>query len=195
MQFSYTLQYRDQLEAARAVFPGDGPPARTRPTRVAFVAVVLLAAGIYVLLSRVPAVSHAASPAPAADAEEPLSDPMEHPVFGSGAIIAALGGALYVVPLAYVIGVRRSARPVHESAVTIALDEQGVTVRSPAKDFSLAWDGVVTVSESRRLFILKTVGDLRLALPKRALEEAEDVDELRTLLKQRVPAMAGVVPA
>ena len=195
MQFSYTFHYRDQLEAARVTFPGDATPARPRPTLLALVAFGVLAAGVYVLLSRVPAVASAAAPSAAADGAEMFADPMEHPVFGVGAIVTALGGALYVVPLAYVIGMRRSARPVHEGPLTVSLDERGVTIGSTAKDFSLAWQGVVAVSESRRLFVLKTVGDLRLALPKRALEEAEDVDALRNLLRQRVPAMAGVAAA
>ena len=196
MQFTYTLHYRDQLEAARATFPGDPAPPRPRPTALVVIAVVLLSAGIYLLLSRMPAASRAAVPAAPADVVVEVSpDPMEHPVFGSGAIIASLGGALYVIPLAYVFGVRRSDRPVHDAPVTVALDEQGMTIRSPAKEFSLAWDGVVAVSETPRLFVLKTVSDLRLALPKRALDEPADVDALRDALRQHVPAMAGVVAA
>jgi hypothetical protein len=192
MQFTYTLQYRDQLEAARARFPGEAPAARPRPTAAALLAVLMLAAGMYVLLSRMPAVSRAAVPAAAADGVDGSSDPMEDPVFGTGAIIAALGAAAYVVPLAYVFGMRRSARPVHDAPITVGLDEHGVSIRSAAKDFSLAWDGVVAVSESPRLFVLKTVSDLRLVLPKRALEQAAGVDALRGVLEERVPAMAEV---
>jgi hypothetical protein len=194
MQFTYTLQYRDQLEATRVTFPGDAPAARPRPTAAALLAVLVLAAGIYLLLSHMPAASRAAAPAVAPDAPaEAPSDPMENPVFGTGAIIAALGGAAYVVPLAYVLGMRRSARPVHDGPVKVSLDERGVTIRSAAKEFSLAWDGVVAVSESPRLFVLKTVSDLRLTFPKRALEEVADVDALRGVLQERVPAMAGVM--
>jgi hypothetical protein len=145
-----------------------------------------------VLLSRMPAASRAAVPAVAADGKAVSSDPMEHPVFGIGAIVAALGGAVYVVPLAYVLGMRRSTRPVHDVPVTVGLDERGVSIHSAVKDFSLAWDGVVGVSESRRLFVLKTVSDLRLVLPKRAMEEAADLDALRAVLRQYVPPLAGV---
>ena len=195
MQFAFTLQYRDHLEAARATFPGERPVARPRPAGVALVAAVVLAAGVYVLLSRMPAVCRAAAPAVAGDAAGPVSEAMDHPVFGAGALIAALGGIVYVAPLAYVISMRRSARPVHDEPVTALFDEHGVAVRSAAKDFFLDWDGVVAVSESPRLFVLKTVSDLRLVLPKRALEKAVDVDALRDLLRQRVPAMAEAVAA
>ena len=193
MQFTFTLQYRDQLEAAQARFPGDSPAARPRSAATALLAAAVLAVGIRLLGSHMPAASRAAAPAVAPDAVGGVtSDPMENPVFGTGAIIAALGGALYVIPLAYVLGVRRSARPVHDAPVSVSLNDRGVTVRSDAKDFSLGWDGVVAVSESPRLFVLKTVSDLRLALPKRVFEEPADVDALRGVLQERVPAMAGV---
>jgi hypothetical protein len=193
MQFTYTLHYREQLEATQARFAGDPPRPTPRPTAVAMLAVLTLSAGIYVLLSRMPAASRAAVPAPVNDGSAAATpDPMEHPVFGPGAIVAALGGALYVVPLAYVLGMRRSARPVHDGPVTVRLDEDAVTVRSATKDFSLRWDGVVAVAETPRLFVLKTVSDLRLSLPKRVVDEPADVDALRGVLQERIPAMAGV---
>jgi hypothetical protein len=191
MQITYTLEHRDLLEVASARFPGDRPRARAPRSLGAMAALLTLALGLYVLTSHLPAVSRAASPPVVMDpVTEAPADPLDNPVFGMGVLVTALGAIFYVVPLAYFLGMRRSARPVHAAPVTVGLDEAGLTVRSKAKEFALAWDGVVAVCETPRLFVLKTVGDVKLALPKRALEEPADVDALGSALRQYVPAMA-----
>jgi hypothetical protein len=194
MQLTFTLQFRDQLDATTARFPGDPPRPRSRQSLVGAAALLALCIGLYLLISHLPAASRAAAPPVVLDpVTEAPADPLENPIFGTGALVAALGAAFYVAPLAWFLGMRRSARPVHDTPVTVALGEDGITFRSKAKDFALAWDGVVAVSETPRLFVLKTVGDVKLALPKRALEEPADVDALGSALRQYVPPLAEAV--
>ena len=116
------------------------------------------------------------------------ADRIDHPVFVAGLLLAAVGGAMVVVPLAYALALRRSARPLTSFGVRIDLGDERVTLRTPASELTLTWPGVVAFAETRHLFVLKTLGDLRLALPKRAA----DPDALRSLLRSRVTPLADL---
>ena len=188
MQLQYHLHYRDELEAASARFPGDPPSAA--PSRAAgFVLLALVAtlAGL-LLLAR-------GRNAPGLWDTLAQADRINHPVFVAGVCLAAVGGAMYFVPLTYLLGVRRSARPLHEDPVTMTLADEGITLDAPSKQLRVSWQGVVAVAETRRVFVLKTLGDLRLTLPKRALDTPERVDALREFLRLRVPPLAQALSA
>src|SRR4051812_19922677 len=108
MQLEYTLQFRDEAEAARARFPGDPlSPARPAPARGAVASLVFLALAIalYLLLPHKPSQSRAAVPGEVES--EPLVaqvNPMADNVFALGAVIAGLGAIAYAAPLAYLLG-------------------------------------------------------------------------------------------
>lgn len=208
MQFDFTLHYCDEAEAARAAFPGD-PPRRPGPRRpllalfswaIAFALVGVL----YLLVSNSPAQCPAAVPldgteAVGASATEP-PDPLDNPVFAAGALVAFLGATVYVVVAAYVVGRQYAARPFHDKPATALLTGSGLTVRTDAREFSVTWPGVVAVAETKSLFVLKTVGDLRLVLPKRALldrfgDDHGRLDSLRQALATHVTPLASAVPS
>jgi hypothetical protein len=188
MQLQYHLHYRDELEAASARFPGDPPAAAPRPgVGLLLLALVATLTGLLLLLSRGRAT-------PALWDTLAQADRINHPVFVAGVLLVAVGGAMYFVPLTYLLGVRRSARPLHDDPVTLVLDDDGLTLEGPAKKLRLAWSGVAAFSETKRVFVLKTLGDLRLALPKRALDTPERADALRELLRLRVLPLAQARP-
>ena len=194
MLLEYVPQFRDDTEAASARFPGDAPDPRAPGAPVRFglaawaCAALIVAAGSLLLTARgraSAALWHALVQA----------DRIDHPVFVAGVLLTAIGGAMVVVPLVYLHGLRRSARAVIEQTVRIDLGDDCLTVRTAAKELSVAWQGVVAVAETRRLFVLKTLGDLRLALPKRAApgfadEPVQSTDALRELLRRRVTPIA-----
>ena len=199
MHFDFTLHYRDELEAARAPFPHDptspAPVPRPLPT-FGWVIVLAATALAFAMLSNSPARCPAGLPAGVDDGEVlPEPDPLDNPRFVAGAVTAGLGAALFVIPLAFVLGQRSAARPYHDKPVTAILDESGVTLRTDARELHLAWDGVVAVAETKNLFVLKTLSDLRLTLPKRALRDyfGDDrgrIDDLRHALQHRVTPVA-----
>ena len=187
MQLKYHLHYRDELEAASARFPGDPSSARSpRGVGVLLLALIATLTGL-LLISR-------GRPAPGLWDTLAQADRINHPVFVAGVCLVAVGAAMYFVPLTYLLGVRRSARPLHDDPVTLVLDDDGLTLDAPSKQLRLSWAGVVAVAETRRVFVLKTLGDLRLALPKRALDTPERTDLLRELLRLRVPPLAQSQP-
>lgn len=193
MRFTYTLQYRDEKEAARARFAGEpverGPAAAPRGAAFGWAALVVFVVAV-ALLSAVFASGRGLRPSLVAAASE--VDGLENPLFGVGLAMAGFGACLFAIPVAYLIGRHRSALPIHADPVTATLDEQGVVLRSEHKEFRLAWDGVVAVVELRNVFVLKTIGDLKLTFPKRSLEEDRGVNDLREALRRRVPPMAEV---
>src|SRR5687768_804037 len=149
MFLDYVPQHRDDTEAASARFPGDAPdprapgaPVRFGPAGWAFAALVV-AAGLLLFVSRGrvgAALWHALVQA----------DRIDHPVFVGGVLLTAIGGAMVVVPLVYLHGLRRSARPVIEQTVRIDLGDDYLTLRTDVKELSIAWQGVVAVAETRR---------------------------------------------
>ena len=198
MRLEYVPQHRDDLEAASARFPGDAPdprapgaPIQSGAATWAFaVLVVLLGLLLYVSRERAGGVLWRALV---------QADRIDHPVFVAGVLLTAIGGAMVIVPLVYLHGLRRSKRPVIEQTVRVDLDDEALTLRLPAKDLTLAWTGVVAFAETKDLFVLKTVGDLRLSLPKRAIPGFADApvrsaDDLRNLLRRRVTPLAEAVP-
>jgi len=188
MQLQYHLHYRDELEAASARFPGDAPSARP-PRGIGLLLLGLVATLVgLLLLARGRA-------APGLWDTLAQADRINHPVFVAGVLLVAVGGTMYFVPLTYLLGVRRSARPLHDDPVTLVLHDDGLTLDAPSKQLHLSWAGVVAVAETRRVFVLKTLGDLRLTLPKRALDTPERTDALREMLRLRVPPLAQSQPA
>jgi hypothetical protein len=95
---------------------------------------------------------------------------------------------MVVVPLAYALAVRRSHRPLTRHPVRIDVGADAIVLTTPTNELTVAWTGVVAFAETRHLFVLKTLGELRLALPKRAA----DADALRTLLRQQVAPLADM---
>ena len=188
MQLRYHLHYRDELEAVSARFPGD-PPFATPPRGVGFLLLALIATliALLLLISRGRAAGGLWNTLAQADR-------INHPVFVAGVLLVAVGGAMYFVPLTYLLGVRRSARPLHDDPVTLVLHDDGLTLDAPSKQLHLSWAGVVAFTETRRVFVLKTLGDLRHTLPKRALDTPERAGALRDLLRLRVPPMAKPEP-
>lgn len=199
MRLDYVPLHRDDTEAASARFPGEatnphaaGAPGR--PALLGWACAALVAASSALLLYPRGYVRAALWSALA------QADRIDHPVFITGILLTAIGGAMVVVPLVYLLGLRRAARPVIDQAVRVDLGDEGLTVRLSARELTLAWDGVVALAETRRLFVLKTVGDLRLALPKRAapgFDEAPGLaaEALRDLLRRRIAPVAAVAPA
>jgi hypothetical protein len=187
MFLEYVPQYRDEFEAASARFPGDAtqPRAAGSPARVR--AIGWLALAVAVLTLALLLSPRRSSRGPLTDALTE-ADRIDHPVFVAGLVLAAVGGAMVVVPLAYALALRRSARPLTSFGVRIDLGDERVTLRTPASELTLTWPGVVAFAETRHLFVLKTLGDLRLALPKRAA----DPDALRALLRNRVTPLADL---
>ena len=200
MQFQFTLQYRDELEATRARFrgqevesPGAAAGGRSLPAGVvAWSLISVIALAIYLLLHRAPAASRAAVPVVEQSNVSPLPDPLDDPQFAAGAMVAGLAAACYVVPLAYLIGLRRSQRPLHERPATVSLTDAGLALRTDAKELSADWSGVVAMAETRNLFVFRTMGDLRLTLPKRALGDVEAVNDLRGFLHLHIAPLADV---
>ena len=195
MVLDYVPQHRDDTEAASARFPGDAtdpraPGAPVRVGAVGWLAVLLLVATAGLLI--LPRGKSSAVRTALVQA-----DRIDHPVFVAGVLLTAIGGAMVVVPLVYLFGLRNSARPVIDTPLRIDLGDDFLTLRLPSKDLIVAWQGVVAVAETRNLFVLKTLGDLRLALPKRAApgygdDPVRSVDSLRDLLRRRVAPMAQV---
>jgi hypothetical protein len=189
MLLEYVPQQRDDFEAAAARFPGEAArphaawsPGRVRAVGWVAVAVVLLTTALLLLPRRSPLGG-------SVFAEAMLeADRIDHPAFVIGLVTVAIGGAMVVVPLAYALALRRSPRPLTGYAVRIELGEDAVAVFTPGNELTVAWTGVVAFAETRHLFVLKTVSDLRVVLPKRAA----DPDALRTLLRGRVAPMACV---
>jgi len=190
MQFEFVLSHRDQAEAQVASFPGDAPPAAAagkRPRPLTFVAAVVLFLLVALLLQLGPAVAAAASGYCPRVVMESRGD---RRVFAAGAVLAGTGLLLCLVTTITLVRARRSLRPVNPERVALHLGDQGLTLRTPSKEFSLAWDGVVAVAETPNLFVLKTPGDLRLALPKRALATPDALAELRAAIHSRVAPLA-----
>jgi hypothetical protein len=189
MVLEYVPQYRDEFEAASARFPGDAtqPRAAGSPARVRAIGWLALAIAVLTLVLLLLPRSSSRGPSPFTNALAE-ADRIDHPVFVAGLVLAAVGGAMVVVPLAYALALRRSARPITSFGVRVDLGYDAITVRTPSSELTLTWPGVVAFAETRHLFVLKTLGVLRLALPKRAA----DPDALRALLRTRVTPLADV---
>ena len=198
MRLDFVPQHRDDTEAAPARFPGEATDPRSagapaRPAALGWACAALVAATSALLLYP-RGYARAALWSALAQA-----DRIDHPVFITGILLTAIGGAMVVVPLVYLLGLRRAARPVIDQAVRVDLGDECLTVRLPAKELTLTWDGVVAFAETRHLFVLKTVGDLRLAVPKRAAPGFDETpglaaDALRDLLRRRIAPVATVAP-
>ena len=193
MQFQYVLQHRDATEAIAHRFPGDPPlPGQSkragRTQLLGWAVFLIVAVALYVMLQRA-AAPQATTPLLAALSEP---DRLDHPVFVSGVILAAIGGAMIVVPLAYLIARKRSARPMFDTPATLEIGDAGVTLRTPDKELVVAWDGIIAVAETRTLVILKTASDLRLLVPRRCIPSPEAAQSLRDELRRRVPPLAAV---
>ena len=192
MQFKYVLQYRDVTEAQAIRFPGDpAPPRRAVPLRAEVGGwLLLLACGIalYLVLSRT---SSSRALLSAVDAE---SRWLDHPVFAAGAVVSAVGGAMVIGPAAYVLARRRSERPIcADAAVTVMLDETGVTLRTAYKELAVTWDGIAAFAETPTLFVLKTAGDLRLIIPLRSAGSGRAEQWVREELRRLVVPLATAV--
>jgi hypothetical protein len=120
--------------------------------------------------------------------------PGDPTLFAAGTMAAVIGLLGCVIPTLLLLRARNSSRPVSPLPVTVLLADDGLTLRTTAKQFTLAWDGLVAVAETPALFVLKTVGDLRLPLPKRALPSPDGVAQLRTMLHARVAPLAAALP-
>lgn len=188
MQFQYVLDYRDEADAQTARFPGESTVRSVRSSWPAAIGIAVCAAlimGLVLLFPRDTRVFRAALIE---------ADRNSDPVFVWGIVIVAIGGALCVCPTAYAVALRRARRPVHAKPVTIRFDDAGVTLVSPDKELSIAWSGVVAAVELRSVFVLKTVTDLRLVLPKRACETSAAVNAVSNLLRMRVVPLADAAP-
>jgi hypothetical protein len=195
MQFEYVLQRRDEAEAQTARFPGDRHPAGDppkRPSPVTFITAVIVIVTVALLLQLGPAVATAASGYCPRLVTEIPGDPT---LFAAGTVMATIGLLSCLIPTLLLLRARNSSRPVSPLPVTIFLADDGLTLRTTAKQFTLAWDGLVAVAETPALFVVKTVGDLRLPLPKRALPSPDAVAQLRTMLHARVAPLACAVPS
>jgi hypothetical protein len=195
MQLHYVLEYRDEAAAASARFPGEatrGHPLFSGGALLAWAACAALVAALLAPISRDAGLRGTVSAIVQSALVE--VDRSTNPVFVGGVILVAIGGATCVCPVAYALALRRSPRPLHDRPVSFRLDDAGITLRSEAKDLSIARDGVVAVVELRKVFVIKTVGDLRLVLPKRACASPEAADALGDLLRRRVPSLAEATP-
>lgn len=197
MLLEFVPQHCDDVEAASARFPGDPPDPRAAGAPARFGASGWVCTGLVVLLAAIVLSARGRGTALVWHALV-QADRIDHPVFVIGVLLTAVGGAMVVVPLVYVLGVRRSARPVIDQRVRVHLGEDAVTVRLPHKELSLSWQGAVAVAETRNLFVLKTLGDLRLSLPKRGVPGFADspdaaVRALRDRLQSKIPPLAAVV--
>lgn len=194
MQFEYVLQRRDDAEARAARFPGDPAPAKAaakRPALAHWIAAVVLFTGVVLLLQLGPAVAAAAAGYCPRVVAESHGNPN---LFAAGTLSAAIGLHGCVIPVLCLLRARRSTRPVSPIPVTASLADDGVTLTTAAKEFTLAWAGVVAVAETPNLFVLKAPGDFRLPLPKRALPSADAAARLRELLHSHVPPLANALP-
>ena len=201
MLLEYVPQYRDDADAASARFPGDAPNPRaagapTRPGVLGWSATAVLVAFVYLLLA--PPGRATSAPSPLRDALL-QADRIDHPVFVAGVLLTAIGAAMVVVPLAYLLALRRSNRPVIDQTVRVDLGEDFLTLKLPSRQLTIAWHGVIAFAETRNAFVLKMLGDLRLSLPKRATPGFNDspraVEGLRNLLRRRIAPLADAVGA
>ena len=188
MLLEFVPEHRDDFEAASARFPGEAinrraatSPARARAVLGLVVAIAVVTTALLVLPGRTARPSLFGQVL--AEADE-----VNDPVFVCGLIVAAVGGAMVVVPLAYALAVRRSHRPLTHDRVRIDVGDEAIILTTPTIELTVAWTGVVAFAETRHLFVLKTLGDLRLALPKRGA----DPDALRSLLRRRIAPLAEV---
>lgn len=192
MRFQYVLEYRDEKEAAAARFAGEPvvtPGAEARRPALGW-AILIVAIVLAAVVCTLASPRRGARPLFITAARE--ADQLDNPVFAAGFALAGLGACVFAIPLAFLIGRQRSALPINADPVTVMLDEAGMTLRSKYKEFELCWDGVVAVAELKNVFVLKTIGDLRLTLPKRALQDQRGVAALREVLRHYVPPMAEV---
>jgi len=197
MFLEFVPQYRDETEAASARFPGDAvrPRAPGAPVHFRAIGWICVALVIVTLCLLLVPRGRRSNPSPIYRALAE-ADRIDHPVFIAGVVLVAVGGAMVVVPISYLVALRRSARPLVEQTVRVDLGDDFITLRLPSKELTVSWQGVVAFAETRHVFVLKTLGDLRLALPKRAVPGFADspaaVDALRELLRRRVAPFAGI---
>jgi hypothetical protein len=187
MLLEFVPEHRDDFEAASARFPGEATdrraatsPARAR-TLIGLVVAIAALTTTLLLLPRRAGDGQTLFGRVLAEADE-----VNDPVFVWGLVVAAVGGAMVVVPLAYALAVRRSHRPLARHPARIDLRDDAIVLTTPTNELTVAWTGVVAFAETRQLFVLKTLGDLRLALPKRGA----DADALRSLLRERITPIA-----
>ena len=196
MQFQYLLQCREAADALAVRFPGD-PPARhagRRPLRrgvFGWALFLVLTIVLFLLLSNSAAVRRPGSLRAALG--EP--DRLDHPVFVIGILLCTIGGAMMIVPAAYLFARRRSTRPIFDVPVTFEIGDAGITLRTAARETLVRWEGVIAVAETRRLIVLKTTGELRPTLPLRCVPSPQALQAVRDELRRRVPPLAGVVDA
>jgi hypothetical protein len=189
MLLEFVPEHRDDFEAASARFPGEAIDRRAATSPARARAVLGLVVAIAVVTTALLLLPRRAGAGPSllvqvlAEADE-VSDP----VFVWGLVVAAVGGAMVVVPLAYALAVRRSHRTLTRHPVLIDVGADALVLTTPTNELTVAWTGVVAFAETRHLFVLKTLGELRLALPKRAA----DADALRNLLRQQVAPLADM---
>ena len=193
MQFHYVHQYRDAAEALAHRFTGDPAPSApvisSRAQLAGWVAVAACVVALYAVGNR------AGGGAACAALRGTLAelDRSDHPVFVTGVLLCAIGAALILVPAAYLLARRRSTRATSDEApVTVRLDDAGITLVTAAKELRVKWGGIIAVGETRSLLVLKTAGDLRLIIPRRAIPSAEALQQLREEFIRRVPPMASV---
>jgi hypothetical protein len=197
MRFEYVLQRRDQAEALRATFPGDSPPPagdagarRVTPGARHWLAAVVLVLGIVLLLQFGPAVAAASGYCPKAV----VDGRGDGRVFTAGAAAGGAGLLLCAVTVLCLTRAKSSETPVNPSPAMVDLGDEGLTLTETGKEFALTWEGVVAFAETQNLFVLKTMGGLRVALPKRA-RAGDDVARLRETIQSKVAPLASVAAA
>jgi len=160
MLLEFVPEHRDDFEAASARFPGEATdrraatsPARAR-TLIGLVVAIAALTTTLLLLPRRAGDGQTLFGRVLAEADE-----VNDPVFVWGLVVAAVGGAMVVVPLAYALAVRRSHRPLARHPARIDLRDDAIVLTTPTNELTVAWTGVVAFAETRQLFVL---AELRL---------------------------------
>jgi len=102
------------------------------------------------------------------------------------ALSVALGIAVYEVPR---LQIRRAMRgnPSLQGDIVLRLNDEGTEFTYATGKSQLQWRAYTKYKETTDLFVLYTSSSASIAIPKRVLSP-QQLDELRSLLKARIPS-------
>ncbi len=168
MRITYTITAQDLVEANRLHFSRGGPSSIRMSLKMMFVAGLLIIVAILANLILNPGTAQLAR------------------------VIPMLLLALFLVSLTTVLipfSVRRAYskdKRLH-GEFSAEISESGIGISSPDSQTQMNWKGFIRFFETKNLFVLYHSAQLFNTFPKRAFAP-EQLEEVRSLLQQKVPA-------